>query len=317
MGSFAPRGSQGEGEATNMIRSMTGFGEARADVPGGRVVVEIRTVNHRYFRASFWLPPGLDRWEGPLTEELRGGIVRGHAQVSVALEFAEPAAPVTLDTAKARGYLAALQELRDAFGLPGEIDLHLLASFGDVFRPRADAATDVPLEPVLAAAREALARVREMREAEGAILRRDMATLLEGMEAELAAIEARAPERLRRERDRLRDAVRELTGGPGGPGAPGGAVDEDRLAREIAYLAERWDIHEEIVRFRSHLEQWRAALDQTGGEPVGRRLGFLVQELHREANTLGAKANDAEIAHRVIALKTAIEKLREQVENVE
>lgn len=292
-----------------MIRSMTGFGEARAEIPGGSVVVEIRTVNHRYFRGSFWLPAGCDRWESPLTEALREGIVRGHAHVSVALEQAEPVAPVALDAAKARGYLAALRELRDAFGLAGEIDLHLLASFGEVFRSRADAATDISFEPVLAAARQALAQVRQMREAEGTALRRDMMGVLQAMEAELAAIEARAPERLRRERDRLRQAVRELT--------EGALVDEDRLAREIAYLAERWDIHEEIVRFRSHLQQFREALDREDGEPVGKRLAFLVQELHREANTLGAKSNDAEIAQRVVVVKTAIEKLREQVENVE
>ena len=129
------------------------------------------------------------------------------------------------------------------------------------------------------------------------------------MAAQLAVVEERAPERLVRERDRLREAVREL--------AAQVDVDEDRLAREVAYLAERWDINEEVVRFRSHLVAFREALDGEGAEAVGKRLGFLVQEMHREANTIGSKANDAVIAQASVALKEEIERLREQVENVE
>lgn len=300
-----PRG----GQPTTMIRSMTGFGAARAEIPGGVVTVEIRTVNHRYFKATFRLPSGFEAWEIPLTEVVREKVLRGHASTSVALELAEPSSPIALDVARAQGYLEAVRELRERFGLSGEIDLPLLASFGDLFRARAESAPDVPLEPVLRAAREAVAGVVAMREQEGRALARHLSELLARLEAECAAIEARAPERLRRERDRLRQAIRELTDGL--------AVDEERLTREIAYLAERWDIQEELVRFRSHLGQLRHALEQGGGEPVGKRLSFLVQELHREGNTIGAKANDAEIAERVVTLKTGIEQLREQVENVE
>jgi uncharacterized protein (TIGR00255 family) len=129
------------------------------------------------------------------------------------------------------------------------------------------------------------------------------------MEAALAAVRERAPERLVAERDRLRAAVRELAGGV--------AVDEARLAQEIAYLAERWDVNEELVRFASHVSLFRELLAADAAEPVGKRLSFLVQEIHREANTIGSKANDALIAHRVVAIKEEIERLREQVENVE
>jgi len=129
------------------------------------------------------------------------------------------------------------------------------------------------------------------------------------MDAALDAVELRAPQRLLEERDRLRAAVAELSGDA--------QLDEDRLAREVAYLAERWDINEEVVRLRSHIEQVRQLVDADGSEPVGKRLGFWVQEMHREANTIASKANDAEVARLAVEIKTAIEKLREQVENVE
>lgn len=292
-----------------MIRSMTGFGAARAEFPGGAVAVEIRTVNHRYLKTQFRLPADCEAWEVPLADLLRNRILRGHATVSVDLELAEPAAPVGVDLARAHAYRDALVELRDTLGIEGEIDLRMLAAFGDLFRPRADAKTEVPVDAVVQAATDALGQLLAMREDEGRALRRHVSELLDRLEAEADAVATRAPERLVRERDRLRRAVRELT--------DGAAVDEDRIAREIAYLAERWDIEEELVRLRSHVRQFRDALAQDDGEPVGKRLGFLIQEIHREANTIGAKANDAEIAERVVTLKTVIEQIREQVENVE
>ncbi len=148
-----------------------------------------------------------------------------------------------------------------------------------------------------------------MREAEGARLQQDLEEHLLAIEEALVRVEAYAPERVVTERDRLRAAVAELT--------ETHTVDEDRLAREIAYLAEKWDINEEIVRFRSHVELFDEALQADASEPVGKRLGFLVQEMNREANTIGSKANDAQIAHTAVTLKEEVERLREQLENVE
>jgi uncharacterized protein (TIGR00255 family) len=148
-----------------------------------------------------------------------------------------------------------------------------------------------------------------MREAEGRRLQRDLEGGLDAIVRELDRIEGLAPDRLLRERDRLRALVREL--------AEQEDVDEERLAREIAYLAEKWDINEEVVRFRSHVALFLETLAAESGEPVGKRLSFVVQEMHREANTIGAKANDAEIVRSSVALKEEIERLREQVENVE
>src|SRR5690606_35151235 len=156
-----------------------------------------------------------------------------------------------------------------------------------------------------AAAREAV----RMREDEGRRLQADLEERLAAIEAALAVVADRAPARLVEERDRLRAAIRELVGEIG--------VDEERLAREIAYLAERWDISEEIVRLRSHIELFRETIAGAQGAPVGKRLRFVSQEMLREANTIGAKANDVTIQHQVIAIKNEIDRLREQIENVE
>ena len=155
----------------------------------------------------------------------------------------------------------------------------------------------------------AAAEVVELREAEGARLQRDLEEHLQAIEEALVRVEAQAPERLVAERDRLRAAVAELT--------EAHSVDEDRLAREIAYLAEKWDLNEEIVRFRSHVELFTEALQADASEPVGKRLGFLVQEMNREANTIGSKANDAQVTQTAVTLKEEVERLREQLENVE
>ncbi len=187
----------------------------------------------------------------------------------------------------------------------------MVARFGDIFRaPEGDrAAPEVDEDVLREVTEEALAEVLAMRESEGARLQEDLEGRLATIEGALDNVEARAPERLVAERDRLRNAVRELGGQE--------QVDQDRLAREIAYLAEKWDINEEIVRFRAHVEHFKDLLAADAGEAVGKRLSFLVQEMHREANTIGSKANDAQIAHAAVAFKEEIERLREQLENVE
>lgn len=296
-----------------MIRSMTGFGEAERPVEGGRLRVEIRTVNHRFLNTSIRTPSGFDRVENEVQEWLRPFVARGHANVTIAFDrdetVREDELPV-VDHERARHWVTLLRELRDAHGLEGDVDLGSVTRFGDVFRTpetkvRTPLVADDDLQAVVESAAEALVR---MREAEGARLEVDLRARLEGMTEQLDRIAERAPERLASERDRLREQIAELTRKED--------VDEDRLAREVAYLAERWDINEEIVRYRAHIEAFREALAH-GNEPVGKRLSFLVQEMHREANTIGSKANDPVISHASVALKEEIERAREQVENVE
>lgn len=296
-----------------MIRSMTGYGDAEADSPAGRIRAEIRTVNHRYFSANLKLSSVFERYEPQVREWLRGHFPRGHVNFSLRLEGAASAdgeAPLMLDEVRAANYVQLLRSLQQKFDLPGEVDLALVTRMGDLFRTTEEGAT-VAIEPdalrvvVDAAARAAIA----MREDEGRRLERDLEERLQAMERAIAVIAERAPERLVYERDRLRKAISELAGDV--------AIDDERIAREIAFMAERWDISEELVRLGSHIELFRETLAASAEEPVGKRLGFLTQEMHRETNTIGSKANDAVIEHRVIAIKEELERLREQIENIE
>jgi len=296
-----------------MIRSMTGFGEAEYDTKAGRLRVEIKTVNHRYFSANIRLPAALDRFEPQIREWLRAHFPRGHVNYSLRLE--QPGTegtdlpPLRLDEARARQYLRLLRSLQERLEIPGVVDIALLSRFGDLFVRDDEDRVDVTPEDVQRVTEAAAAAAVRMREVEGQRLREDLEARLAAIEADLAVVKERAPARLVAERDRLRRAVAELAGDV--------AFDEERLAREIAYLAERWDISEELVRLASHIDVFRAALADESPEPVGKRLGFLNQEMHREANTIGSKANDAEIEHRVVSIKNEIERLREQIENVE
>ena len=297
-----------------MIRSMTGYGEAEKATETGSFRVELKTVNHRFFNANLRTPPGFDRLEPEIQGWLRSGIARGH--VTFSLQFnrtsSGAAAPLPeLDLERAERYVSLLNELQAELALPGEVELSHLIRFGEVFRAPDQSPSPTDIDPAMLEelTRQALAGMIGMREAEGARLQVDLEARLEAISGHLDEVSARAPERLVVERDRLRAAVAELT--------DQADVDEDRLAREIAYLAEKWDINEELVRFRSHLELFAEVLAGDVAEPAGKRLGFIVQEMHREANTIGSKANDAEISRASVAIKEEIERLREQLENVE
>lgn len=293
-----------------MIRSMTGFGEEQREAAGGLIHLQVRTVNHRGFHPHFRLPLGAERWEADLAVILRESISRGHIHVRLSFQPLPGAiGAVEVDHARLNAYLLALQEMKTRHNLSGDVDIGLIARFNDIFQAPPDELESLPFEEVAAATRAALSMVVGMREREGEALAADLIASLDEIERALDSIVQRAPQRLIAERDRLRAAVAELSANV--------ELDEDRLAREIAFLAERWDINEETVRLRSHLQQFRQLLEAEGPEPVGKRLGFWVQEMHREANTIGSKANDAEIARLAIDIKAAIDKLREQVENVE
>src|SRR5687767_179365 len=287
---------------------MTGFGAAEGPAGGGRLRVELRTVNHRFFNFAPKLPGDLAALEGELRERLRREFDRGHVTAQVRwVEAPERALALIVDTERARAIAVRLRELRAAANLDGSIDVDLVARQPDVLRWEGGGAADVAwaeLEPIVAAAS---ADCRAMREREGTALVDELRRRLDLMEDGARAIAERAPERLVRERDRLRAAVAELLDGR--------AADEQRIAQEVALAADRLDITEELVRFAAHVSASREAL--AGGRPAGKQLGFLAQELGREINTMGAKANDAAITQRVIAMKGELEKFREQLENLE
>ncbi len=301
-----------------MIRSMTGFGAADGVVGALRVEAEARSVNHRFFTPSLRLPPTFARWEVDVRDALRTYVARGHVTLAVRAEReGATAARVRLDATRLADYAAALREVTTAFGAAPVV------SFTDVLRlpgvlldeqadtePSGtgvdDAAERAGLLAVVDAAAAALTTVRA---AEGeriaTILRERLAIVATAYDR----VAARAPERLVEQRDRLATAVREL--------AAGVAVSEDRLAQEIAILADRLDVSEEVDRFRTHVDAFHAALDAAGYEPVGKRLGFLLQEMLRETNTTGSKGNDSAVLRDVLLVKEELERMREQVENVE
>lgn len=295
-----------------MIRSMTGYGDAERDTPAGRLRLEVKTVNHRFFNPSVKTPSGFDRFEKAISDVLKRHLARGHisAYLSVNRAIGEAGPGVMVDLERARAYRDALEILKDELNVPGEPDLAMFVRFNDIFRtPDADRTAGIEVEDIEALADEAARACLAMRESEGERLEHDLVGRLDAIGVQLDAVEGRAPERLVEYRDRLKAAVVELSAQVD--------VDEDRLAREVAYMSERWDINEEIVRFRSHIELFREALAGAATEPVGKRLGFLIQEMHREANTVGSKANDADLAQASVAIKEEIERLKEQVENVE
>ena len=289
---------------------MTGFGSADGKVLGGRLRIEIRTVNHRYFNPQLRLPFDLAGVEGELRERLRTLLERGHVSVSARwLEAPETEAAVSLDLARARQVVAALRELKKKLRLKGEPDLAFVARHPDILTVSgnggtAAAVTWADLQPLVElAAREVVA----MREREGQALAADLVDRLDALETHAGVVADRAPARLAVEYERLKKAVAEL--------AAGVQLDEQRLALEIALMADRVDITEELVRFRTHLAACREALQANGA--VGKQLGFLAQELLREVNTMGAKANDAAMTQAVIAMKGELERFREQLENLE
>jgi uncharacterized protein (TIGR00255 family) len=288
--------------------SMTGFGAAEGPVAGGRLRVEIRTVNHRYFNLAPKLPGDLSGLEGELRERLRREFDRGHIAVQARwTAYPERAGGFAVDLDRARLVTSRLRELQSALGLGGDITLELVARQPEVLSTTSEAAVEVPWAEVEAVVAQAAAECRAMRAREGEALAVELRHRLDLLAEAGEEVARRAPERLVRERDRLRGAVAELLDGR--------AADEGRLAQEIAFQADRLDITEELVRFRAHLAAVRAAL--AAERPAGKQLGFLAQELGREVNTMGSKANDAEIAQQVIGMKGELEKFREQLENLE
>ena len=287
---------------------MTGFGAAEGAVAGGWIRFEIRTVNHRHFNLATKLPAELAVLEGELRERLRREFDRGHVAVQARwTEYPAAAGGFTVDMERARLVTQRLRELQSALGLAGEVTVELVARQSEVITSTGGDASAVPwaeVEPIVA---KAAGECRTMRAREGEVLVTELRHRLDLLETSGQRVAARAPERLVRERDRLRGAVAELLDGK--------PVDDARLAQEIAFQADRLDITEELVRFRAHIAAARESLD--AAKPAGKQLGFLAQELGREVNTMGAKANDAEIAHEVVAMKGELEKLREQLENLE
>jgi len=289
---------------------MTGFGAGVADLDsGGRLVVELRSVNHRYLDVRVRAPSDQPQLGGVVEETLRKHLDRGRVEAVVRLE-GQAAPGVSLDEARARDAFAALARLRDELAPGTDVPLALLGAVPDLFAaPRSGASTDELRDAGARAATGATDALIAMRRREGASLAEDLTRRLAQVRRLVTELSRDADDTLDAWHGRLRERVGRLLEGTGV------AVDPQRLAQEVATLAERSDIAEELTRLGSHCDQFGEAL-AAGDEPVGRRLDFLLQEMNREANTIGSKGADASIAHRVVDLKSELERLREQVQNV-
>jgi len=292
-----------------MLKSMTGFGRNEGETSLGRVFVESRSVNHRYCDINIRLPRRLLPFEARIKELIRSQVARGRIDVSMKLDTGgEEKVQLNVDFHLAEQYYRALQSLRETLQIKDKITLGLLAGAKDLITAKEES---VDLEPyweeIVPILKQSLRDMDEMKRSEGEGLAQDLRQRLERIAQELEGIKQQYPSRLDAYRNRLQERLRSLLGGI--------EIDSSRFQQEIAFLAERTDITEEIVRTESHFSQFFSLLQ--ADEPVGRKMDFLLQEINREVNTVSAKANDAEISQRVVEIKAELEKIREQVQNIE
>jgi len=292
-----------------MIASMTGFGRGESSAKGISVSVEIRSVNSRYLEVSARLPRSVSTRENEIKEILRKRISRGKLNVLVTVERENGGEiPLKINAEAARSYLKLMNQLKKATRLKESVKLEHLLKFSEVFEPVAIEETDAAEWSVLQKAlSKSIDAYDKMRQDEGTELKRDFVKRIESIEQALADIDRISRGRIPVERTRLRERIQQLLGND--------SFDESRLELEIALMADKLDVTEEVVRFRSHNKFFLEALDNE--EAAGRKLNFLVQEMNREANTIGSKSSSTEIAHLVVGLKEELEKIREQLQNIE
>jgi len=291
-----------------MIQSMTGFGKGKAQVAGGAVTVEVRTVNHRYLDCSIRLPRTINSYEIEIERIVRKKIRRGHVYVTVSLDRFLESASVGINRDLIARMYRGLSEVAAREGIPGTIDINSFISIPDILTTEGNAVPESRLwAAVRAALLEALGKCGGMRAIEGDELARDIGNRLTVIEGVAEKIEKRAPLALKKTLARSKKRIQQLL--------EGAVVDDGRWAAEAAILAERTDFSEELVRMKSHLSQFRTLLEK-GGE-ISKKLTFLLQEIHREATTMGNKAADATIITHCLTVKSTVEKIREQVQNIE
>ena len=292
-----------------MVNSMTGFGRAQEIRNGREITVELRSVNHRYLEVNARVPRAYSFIEDRLKPVLSGRVSRGKVDIGISIVTQQEAGEkIELNLEVARGYADALRRLGEELGVPNEVTAIQLARFPDVFMVLKDLPDEEQIwEDVQIVLNRALDRSCAMRSTEGCKLEEDLLSRLDTIETWIGEIEKESEPRLERYREklygRMRAVLEEKT------------IDEGRILLEAALFADKSAVDEETVRLRSHLSQFRTIL--RSGEPVGRKLDFLIQEINRETNTIGSKANDLDITSVVVDMKAEIEKIREQVQNIE
>ena len=292
-----------------MIASMTGFGRGESSDAGINAAVEIRTVNSRFLEVTARLPRALSLRENDVKEAIRRRISRGKVTMVANLEKeGNGAIPLAVNSSSARSYYKLLLQLRKAVKLKESVKLEHLLQFSDIFEQKETVATDEREWLVVQQALNAsLDQLETMRKGEGTELERDFRARIALLQDRIEQVEQISRSQVPAERERLRGRIAQLLNGE--------PVDEGRLELEIALLADRLDVTEECVRFRSHNKFFLEAL--SAPEAAGRKLNFLVQEMNREANTIGSKSSATEIAHIVVGMKEELERIREQIQNIE
>ncbi len=291
--------------------SMTGYGRAEALIEGRRWIIEIKSLNHRYIEIITRLPNVLSSLEVEIKKRVGEQIFRGRIEISIQADAEsgpDNAVQYSLNMPLLRNYHSLLTKIKEELHLKDEIEMKTLVRFKEIFVP-----SETRFDPTVAwgglqkTLDEALEALIRMRQVEGEVLKKDFLERLNALKRFIASTKARAPRTVLEYKQRLQDRIREL--------AEGLEIDPVRLSQEVALLAEKSDITEEIVRFESHVGQVEKLLQ--GSETIGRKLDFLLQEMGREVNTIGSKSNDIAIAQDVIELKSELAKLREQAQNVE
>lgn len=292
-----------------MIKSMTGFGRGHQVLNGRDITVEIRSVNHRYYEFSCRLPRAYSFAEEKLKALLQGKISRGKTEVSVLIQNVTAVSEkITANKEVITEYVTALREIQDELSLEDDLTLSSVMRLPDAFTVvKAEADEEQMWADLKAVAEEALERFIAMREIEGERMKADIAGRLDMIERNVAIVEERSPMIVEAYRKRLYDKMCEVLEGKG--------LDENRILLEAGIFSEKTAVDEETVRLRSHIAQFREMLES--GEPVGRKLDFLIQEMNRETNTIGSKVQDIEVTRIVVDQKSEIEKIREQIQNIE
>jgi len=291
-----------------MIRSMTGFGDARASKNGKTFAVEIRSLNQRFFDLQVRLPSELHALENDIKKLLQSEIIRGKVTVFVGIESPASEAELSVDETKARFYVSSLRKLAKQLKIEDEISVRDLLAFSDIFQVKKKEAdlekTWAELRPVIEKALETFVGSREK---EGKVISHDMEGRLKIIVKRVQHIKDKAKDLPAKYKQKLERQVKELSGGL--------ALDEERLTKEVAFMAERTDITEEVLRLLNHVDIFRKALREKGD--IGKRLDFLMQEMNRETNTIGSKCADFGVAGEVVEIKSELEKIREQIQNIE
>ncbi len=292
-----------------MVKSMTGYGRAKEMRNNRDITVEVRSVNNRYLDCTVKMPRIYTFAEDAIKTRVQKAISRGKVDVFVSVDSsAADTAVVTLNKSLVEGYLAALKELKEGYGLEGDVSAAAIARFPDVMTvTKADEDVETVTEDICAVLDQALEAYNTMRAAEGVKLAEDINSRLDTIESLTAKVEERSPKTVAEYRQKLLGRMQEVLQST--------TIDESRILMEAAIYADKVAVDEETVRLRSHLSQLRGMLKSN--DPMGRKMDFLIQEVNRESNTVGSKCNDVEIATVVVNLKAEVEKIREQVQNIE